>query len=140
MTFYAKSRTCLRKNLLRYFGEKAPDSCENCSNCVPDCEHVDITTEAQMILSCVARTGQQYTEEVIVRLMHGVLPDPPLEGFNPAELTTFGLMNDTDESSIHGIAEALLDQGYMECDEQGSLKLNHQSREVLFNKRRVVNL
>jgi ATP-dependent DNA helicase RecQ len=26
----------------------------------------------------------------------------------------------------------------MECDEQGSLKLNHQSREVLFNKRRVV--
>jgi len=138
MTFYAKSRTCLRKNLLRYFGEKAPDSCENCSNCVPDCEHVDITTEAQMILSCVARTGQQYTEEVIVRLMHGVLPDPPLEGFNPAELTTFGLMNDTDESSIHGIAEALLDQGYMECDEQGSLKLNHQSREVLFNKRRVV--
>jgi ATP-dependent DNA helicase RecQ len=137
MVFYAKSRKCLRQNLLRYFGEKAPDTCGNCSNCVPDCEHVDITTEAQMILSCVARTGQQHTEEVVIQLMLGVLPYPPPEGINPAELTTFGLMNDVEESVVRDITEALLDQGYLERDDQDCLKLNDQSREVLYSKRRV---
>ena len=138
MTFYAKSRKCLRHELLRYFGEKAPDSCDNCSNCVPACEHVDITTEAQMILSCIARTEQQYVEEVIVQLLHGVLPYPPPEGINPSELTTFGLMNDIEESSIHEMIHALLGQGYLEQSDDDRLKLNDQSREVLFSKRRVV--
>ena len=138
MTFYAKSRKCLRHELLRYFGEKSPETCKNCSNCVPDCEHVDITTEAQMILSCIARTDQQHNEEVIAQLLHGVLPYPPPEGINPAELTTFGLMNDVEETSIHEKIRALLDQGYLERDEKDCLKLNDQSREVLFSKRRVV--
>ena len=137
MTFYAKSRKCLRQNLLRYFGEKAPDTCNNCSNCVPDCEHVDITTEAQMILSCVARTKEQFDEETVIQLMRGILPYPPPDGLNPAELTTFGLMNDMDESVVRDITGALLDQGYLERD-QDCLKLNGQSGEVLFNSRRVV--
>ena len=138
MTFYAKSHKCLRQNLLRYFGENAPDRCGNCSNCVPDCEHADITTEAQMVLSCIARTESQYSEEVIVQLLRGILPYPPPEGINPGELTTFGLMNDIDESSIHEFVRALLDQGYLERDEKGRLTLNEQSKEVLFRQRRVV--
>ena len=138
MTFYAKSRKCLRHELLRYFGEKAPDSCGNCSNCVPSCEHTDITTEAQMILSCIARTGQQYDEEVIVRLMHGVFPCLLPEGIDIGELTTFGLMNDTEESSIHEMIRALLDQGYLEQNDDNCLILNDRSREILFSKRRAV--
>ena len=137
MTFYAKSRKCLRYELLRYFGEKAPDSCDNCSNCVPDCEHTDITTEAQMILSSVARTGQRFPEETVVQLLRGVLPYPPPEGINPGELTTFGLMNDTGEAAVREMIRALLDQGYLECDEEGRMKMTDQSREVLFNGRRV---
>ncbi len=138
MTFYAKSRKCLRQNLLRYFGERASDTCDNCSNCVPDCEHVDITTEAQMILSCIARTNEQYDEETIIQLMRGILPYPPPDGINPAELTTFGLMNDIEESTVWDITGALLTQGYLERDDRGCLKLNKQSREVLYNKHRIV--
>ena len=137
MTFYAKSRKCLRHDLLRYFGENAPDSCNNCSNCVPDCEHVDITTEAQMIMSCVARTDQQYSDDVVVQLMHGVVPYPPPEGIIPAELTTFGLMDDYEEENIREIIRVLLDQGYLEKDGKGLLKLNGQSEKILFGKQRA---
>ena len=137
MTFYAKARKCLRQNLLRYFGEKAPDQCGNCSNCVPDCEHRDITTEAQMILSSVARTGQKCTEEETVQLLRGAVTDSLQEEINPRELTTFGLMNDAEESAIHEMIRALLSQGYLEPDEEGRMKLTGQSREVLFNRRRV---
>ena len=138
MTFYAKSHRCLRQDLLSYFGENAPNRCGNCSNCVPDCEHVDITVEAQMILSCIARTGQRFSEEVINPLMRGVLPDPLPEGINPAELTTFGLMDDFEESAVHDITEALIDQGYLECGGEDCLKLNGRSGDVLYRKRRVV--
>ena len=137
MTFYAKSEKCLRHELLRYFGENAPDSCNNCSNCVPDCEHVDITTEAQMILSCVARIKQQYSDDVVVPLMLGVLPDPLPEGINPAELTTFGLMKDRNEENVRDILRALLDQGFLEKDGNGILKLNRQSEKILFGKQRA---
>ena len=137
MTFYANTRRCFRHDLLVYFGEKAPDSCENCSNCVPICEHIDITKEAQMILSCIVRTEQRFPEEVIVQLMRGVLPDPPPEGVNPSELTTFGLMNDVGESAVQGMVRALTDQGYLSPDDKSILKLNDLSREVLFAGRRV---
>ena len=33
MRDYARATTCLRKVLLRYFGEDAPDRCENCAVC-----------------------------------------------------------------------------------------------------------
>ena len=138
MTFYAKSRKCLRQDLLRYFGEKAPDHCGNCSGCVPDCEHRDITREAQMILSCVARTGQQLPAEVIIQLLRGIVPYPPPEGIQPGELTTFGLMKDLEEGAAEEMTQALLDQGYLEQDGEDRLKLNSQSREVLFSNRRVV--
>ena len=138
MTFYATSRKCLRHDLLRYFGENAPDTCGNCSNCVPDCEHVDITMEAQMILSSVARTGQQLPQDEVVLLLHGEVPDSLPEGLNPGELSTFGLLNDAEAAKIDEMIRALLDQGYLEAEENGCLKLNAQSREVLFKDRRVV--
>ncbi len=33
MTFYSTGKTCLRSYILRYFGERGPGSCGNCSNC-----------------------------------------------------------------------------------------------------------
>lgn len=137
MTFYAKSRKCLRHDILRYFGENAPDTCGNCSNCVPDCEHVDITMEAQMILSCIARTEQQFEEGIIIQLMRGILPSSPPQGVNPDKLTTFGLMNDLDEERIRELIRALLNQGYLEKDGENHLVLNSQSREILFSRRRI---
>ena len=139
MAFYAKSRRCLRRELLRYFGEDAPENCGNCSNCVPDCEHADITTEAQMILSCVARTGQRLSWEDISELMRGVVPDPAPAGVDPAALTTFGLMRETGAEQLSGIIRALFDQGIMdrlEGDPRVPV-LNLSSRQVLFEHRRV---
>lgn len=34
MTFYSTTSGCLRAFILRYFGEKAPASCGNCSSCI----------------------------------------------------------------------------------------------------------
>ena len=138
MTFYAKSKRCLRGDILRYFGEKAPERCGNCSNCVPDCEHRDLTTEAQMILSCVARTGQRLGEEPLAALLKGEVPEGCPADIDPKTLSTFGLMKTESMERIREDIRILVSQGYMDQEEAGgALKLNDESREVLFRGRRV---
>ena len=55
MVGYCKTTTCLRGYILEYFGQKHPEICGNCGRCRGIYETVDITQEAQMILSCIRR-------------------------------------------------------------------------------------
>ena len=55
MIGYCKTEKCLRGYILEYFGQKHPEICGNCSTCKGGYEEKDITTEAQMLLSCVQR-------------------------------------------------------------------------------------
>lgn len=67
MTFYCTTHKCLRKFILEYFGDKGPERCEKCSNCLSNHENTDITVDAQKIMSCVARTGQRYGKKSNLR-------------------------------------------------------------------------
>jgi len=140
MTFYARSGKCLRHDILRYFGEKAPDHCDNCSNCVPDCEHQDITTEAQMILSCIARTNQSLTGDAVMALLRGIEPEDLPDHISVQGLSTFGLMKDTSPEQLREEVQALCDQGFLDRLEENVriLRLNQRSRDVLFQHQRVV--
>ena len=55
MVGYCKTTRCLRGYLLAYFGETHTGKCGNCGNCCGDFVETDITTEAQKILSGLAR-------------------------------------------------------------------------------------
>ena len=63
MTFYARSRRCLRGDILRYFGERAPERCGNCSNCVIS---VGPTTSMRM-----ERFEYEFIEKTGVRIIIG---------------------------------------------------------------------
>lgn len=55
MTFYATSKNCLRRFILRYFGEMdAPDRCDNCSVCDGEPFEVD-TGDARQAFPSVSR-------------------------------------------------------------------------------------
>lgn len=71
MTFYCTTHKCLRKFILEYFGDKGPERCEKCSNCLSNHENTDITVDAQKIMSCVARTGQRYGKKAICDVLRG---------------------------------------------------------------------
>ena len=75
MIFYCTTSDCLRGYMLRYFGDAYKDSCGKCSNCLTDYETVDVTVEAQKILSCIIKTGQLYGAGVVADVLRGVLSD-----------------------------------------------------------------
>ena len=82
--------------MLRYFGDEAEENCGKCSNCLTKFETVDVTIEAQKILSCIIRTGQKFGATMIVDVLRGKTND---------RITYFGL----DKQSTFGIMKFLSD-------------------------------
>jgi len=64
MTQYAHTEMCLQRYILRYFGEDGKE-CGRCSNCLDDRESVDITVDAQKVLSCVKRMNEKFGKQVL---------------------------------------------------------------------------
>ena len=69
---YCNTNDCLRNQILNYFDEdSANDKCKNCSNCIDSSEMVDITLEAQKILSCIYRVNQRYGANMVIQVLRG---------------------------------------------------------------------
>ena len=132
MTFYCTTHRCLRKFILEYFGDKGPERCEKCSNCLSNHENTDITIDAQKIMSCVARTGQRYGKKVICDVLRGS-KNERLISAGLSRQSTYGIMTDCPEKRLRDIIDHLCENGYMTAqgDEYPILKLAPKSRGVL---------
>jgi ATP-dependent DNA helicase RecQ len=110
MTFMATTTECLRHFVLRYFGEQPPTFCDNCSNCHPHYEEVDVTVEAQKIISCVVRIqrmGRAFGKGMVTNVLHGSANQRIRDiGFDT--LPTFGIMKDVPISRIGFIIDNLV--------------------------------
>ncbi|MFR7459367.1 MAG: RecQ family zinc-binding domain-containing protein [Subdoligranulum sp.] len=81
MVAYCKTTRCLRGVLLEYFGEHHPGKCGNCGNCCGDFVETDITTEAQKILSGLARIQKRWPGGLgvvaLVQMLRGAGSETP---------------------------------------------------------------
>ena len=71
MTGYCRTRRCLRQYILQYFGERAPDTCGACYNCLHNFAEVDVSSDARAIVGCIAKTGQHFGVGVIAETLCG---------------------------------------------------------------------
>jgi len=69
---YASHNVCRRRQLLEYFDEKyLEENCGACDICMGDVEKVDITTDAQIVMSAISRTGQYFGIGHIIDIVAG---------------------------------------------------------------------
>lgn len=138
MTFYSTTNDCLRGFILRYFGGDKKAYCGKCSNCLSVHKLVDVTIDAQKIMSCIARTGQRYGKTVICDVLKGSKSEKILK----AELnnqSTYGIMKEVTARHIFGTIDFLAEKEYISSDnETEALKLLPKSRDVLFGRERLV--
>lgn len=138
MTFYSTTNDCLRGFILRYFGGEKKAYCGKCSNCLSVHKLVDVTIDAQKIMSCIARTEQRYGKTVIC----DVLKSSKSEKILKAELnnqSTYGIMKEVTARHIFGTIDFLAEKEYISADnETEALKLLPKSRDVLFGRERLV--
>ena len=142
MVAYCKTTRCLRGMLLEYFGEHHPGKCGKCGNCCGDFVETDITTEAQKILSGLARIQKRWPGGLgvvaLVQMLRGSRDKNTLNrGLD--RLPTYGIMKDTPPARMRQYLDALEEQGYVvpAGDEYPVLRLGAPAGEVLFRGRTV---
>lgn len=138
MNSYCRCEKCLRAYILRYFGETGADNCGNCVNCTQSFEEVDITEDAQKILSCVKRTGERFGMTLIVQILQGSDSERILD-WGLDRQTTYGLMKDYKSVQIKERIQALLERDCLSQSEGQfpTLALGPGAGEVLFRGGKV---
>lgn len=141
MIGYCKTTKCLRGYILDYFGQAHNACCGNCGNCQTDMIAKDITTEAQMILSCVRRIydllGYSLGAAMVIRVLRGSGEKRILQ-LGLDGLSTYGLMKITPRSELSQMIDCLIEEGYLFADPtHRGLRLTPQASGVLFCGKRV---
>jgi ATP-dependent DNA helicase RecQ len=138
MVEYCHSTSCLRREILSYFGENPPASCGNCGNCLRKVNLQDITIDAQKILSCVKRMKERYGLTLLMQTLRGSRSKKVLE-LEFDKLSTYGIMRQESERSLRRKIDFLLAREYMELTEDDFpvLRTTPLGRDVLFRGVRV---
>ena len=132
MTFYCTTGECLRRSILRYFGENCPSACGNCSNCLADSEMADVTVDAQKILSCIIRTGQRFGKKMICDVLRGS-KNERLLSLGLQDQSTYGLLSAMSERDLRERVDLLEERGYLvtEGRDYPVLRVMPKSRPLL---------
>ena len=140
MTGYCRTNRCLRGYLLGYFGQRHPETCGNCGNCSATVTEKNVTTEAQMILSCVGRIkgylGYPLGETLVIRTLHGSR-EKRITELGLDRLSTYGVLRHLSRTAIREITDALITGGYLHTDSHDALLLTAKADGVLYRKEAV---
>ncbi|MDR7002652.1 DNA helicase RecQ [Neobacillus niacini] len=138
MVDYCHTEDCLQEFILHYFGETETNACGRCGNCLDSRLSVDVTKEAQMVLSCIIRMGQRFGKTLTAQVLTGSKNKKVTEmGFNT--LSTYGIMKDQGAKDIGDFIEFLISQELIAI-EQGTfptLFVSPKGKEVLLGKSQV---
>lgn len=135
MSRYAETESCLMKFILEYFGETATDICGRCSNCLDDREIVDVTSDAQKVLSCIVRMGQRYGKKIISRVLVGK-EDVANDWRHFEDLSTFGIFKERTLKETVRLIDFLFANGYLQSSggEYPTLLVSKKGLSVLKGK------
>lgn len=139
MADYCYTGECLRKYILRYFGDdNLKENCGNCSNCDDNLEKEDITIEAQKIISCVYRLKENFGTGIAAEVLKGSSNKKVLR-YNFDKLSTYGIMSNYTLKEIKELINILAAEGYLKItdDKYPVVKLTKKSTDMLKNKEKV---
>ncbi|MFD1430117.1 DNA helicase RecQ [Lacticaseibacillus mingshuiensis] len=113
MNQYANTGECLQEYILQYFGqESAP--CQRCSNCLDQREAVDVTTDAQKVLSCVVRMRERFGKGLVAQVLGGSA-NQRIRELHLQDLPTYGIMASMPQKRISEFIDFLVASEYLEA-------------------------
>ncbi len=138
MVDYCHTENCLQEFILKYFGETETESCRRCGNCLDSRSSIDVTKEAQMVMSCLIRMGQRFGKTLIAQVLTGSRNKKVIElGFD--KLTTYGIMKEKGTKDVSDFIEFLISQELIAI-EQGqfpTLFVSPKGKDVLLGNTNV---
>jgi len=139
MAGYCNTTDCLRGYILKYFGQPHNEYCGNCSNCKGEFDEINITTDSQKVLSCVAKTRQRYGVKMIADILRGS-KNQSIINYGLENQSTYGLLKNYTEAEIKRIINYLIIKDYAQRtqDKFPVVKLNSSSMKILKGQQQVI--
>lgn len=115
MVDYGSSTRCRRVQMLRYFDEQyEPSNCGMCDVCTASLSknRVDVTVEAQMLLSAIVRTGNRFGASHIVDIVKGANTQK-IRDQGHDRISTYGVGRDRSKQAMQAVLHELVAQEYV---------------------------
>jgi ATP-dependent DNA helicase RecQ len=139
---FASHNVCRRRQLLAFFGEDYPrDNCGACDICSGSVEQIDITTEAQIIMSAISRTGQRFGTGHIIDIVTGA-DTKRIRELRHNEIKTYGAGKGRDKRYWRSVVDELIAQETLvqQGDPYPVLKITQKGSNILFGGERIMAL
>ncbi len=112
MVSYCKSKDCLRKYILNYFGDELEEECGNCSNCATNFETIDVYSEANNIIECVEETNERFGANMIIDILRGSKNQKVLQ-WNLTNIKSYGVLKKVSKDRLSQIIEHLISKDFL---------------------------
>ncbi len=137
MVDYCHTENCLQSYIVHYFGESDASECGQCSNCIDDRPKMDVTEDAQKVLSCVVRMGQKFGKTITAQVLAGSR-NKKIEGFK--HLSTFGILKSMTAKEISSFIEFLISEKVLlvQPGQFPTIYISDDGKDVLLGKKQVL--
>lgn len=132
MEGYCTTTGCLRAYILRYFGERAEDSCASCGNCMTEFEQMDATEAAADVVRCVRACGQRFGQSMIAGTLLGE-STARIRARGMDKSPVYGKQSKLGKARVQDVIRTMLERGYL-CqskDKYSLLRLTESSERLL---------
>ncbi len=131
------SSKCRHQQIAKYFEDEiceCENLCDNCKN--EDIQLVNITVEAQKLLSAIYRTNQTFGSTHIIDILKGSKNKRVLD-LDHDKLSVYGIGENLAKNQWHNIIDTLLDKDILSLNEFKSLKITNFGLDVLKGKHEI---
>ena len=139
---YASHNVCRRRQLLEYFGEDySNDNCGACDICMGNVEKIDITTDTQILMSAISRTGQYFGIKHIIDVVAGA-DTKRIRELQHNEIKTYGAGKHKEKKHWQFIVDELLAQDAIVQDggQYPVLTLTKKGTDILYGREKIEGL
>ncbi|MDF1874160.1 DNA helicase RecQ [Sulfurimonas sp. SAG-AH-194-I05] len=134
---YSTSEICFHKQLAEYFNNELDPCKTRCDNCLNiDSKRQDITKEAQMILSAIYKTDQNFGKNYIIDILRGS-KEQKLLANKADELSMYGIGTQLSKKEWFIVLERLIELRILNIGEYSVLKLSQEAVKILKSQMEV---
>lgn len=138
MKDFCHKEDCLLQNILLYFGENLTEPCGKCSSCLDKREKLDVTVDAQKVISCIIRVRERFGKVVIGAILSGS-KNKRIQSLGLESLPTYGIMKERSATSVNSFIDFLLSEQYISTtmEKYPTLYVSEKGKEVIRGERKV---
>ena len=134
---FCETVRCRRQVLLQYFGDGC-GPCGNCDTCLAPPQTMDGTVAAQKILSCIARTKENFGSVYIIDVLMGK-DDERIKRNGHDQISTFGIGKEHNLKEWQSIVRQLVshDLIHVDMEHHGIVRITNEGVRFLKEKKEI---